>query len=427
MSTIVYGLLLATKGEVKRVKLLDTKEIKTLNEKTLQEIVKKKTALTQLGTYIYSGHTLTLFGYTTGKAGTENKHELPPPLDSALYFSDILLIASKGDSTWKNPIGFTQEQYEKFYQRAFGGFESLDENDEEEDGEEEEVDADADADVEEEVVEETPNKKKVAEEDGVPEDEVEEEGDEEEGDEEEGDEEEGEAEGEAEEAEEAPVKKRAPAKKKPIKSSFMGTQNIGRTKQQTLIMNSKYVELETITPIPKDKSTESKYRTHIFGCIQKQFDSMFDTNMQYQLEEIILKVAMTDANQKYVNKHFDNNLFQLCYMSAARRILSNLDANGYVNNQHLLQRILQGHLSIEHLATMNVMDYSPSIYTPLREKMILREQHLLEGNKAMATDLFKCGRCKKRECTYYELQTRSADEPMTKFITCLNCGSHWKQ
>ena len=122
MSTIVYGLLLTTKGEVKRVKLLDTKETKTLTEKSLQEIIKKKTTLAQLGTYIYSGHTLTLFGYTTGKEGTENKHELPPPLDSTLCFSDILLIASKGDSTWKNPIGFTQEQYEKFYQHAFGGF-----------------------------------------------------------------------------------------------------------------------------------------------------------------------------------------------------------------------------------------------------------------------------------------------------------------
>ena len=51
---------------------------------------------------------------------------------------------------------------------------------------------------------------------------------------------------------------------------------------------------------------------------------------------------------------------------------------------------------------------------------------LYEVNKDMATDLFTCSRCKKSECTYYQIQTRSADEPMTCFVTCLNCGKRWK-
>ena len=40
--------------------------------------------------------------------------------------------------------------------------------------------------------------------------------------------------------------------------------------------------------------------------------------------------------------------------------------------------------------------------------------------------IFTCGRCKSRKTTYYEMQTRSADEPMTAFITCLDCGKRWK-
>ena len=43
-----------------------------------------------------------------------------------------------------------------------------------------------------------------------------------------------------------------------------------------------------------------------------------------------------------------------------------------------------------------------------------------EKTEAM-TDMFKCGRCKLRKCTYYELQM-NADEGMTIFITCVNCG-----
>lgn len=42
------------------------------------------------------------------------------------------------------------------------------------------------------------------------------------------------------------------------------------------------------------------------------------------------------------------------------------------------------------------------------------------------TDLFTCSKCKKRDCSYFELQTRSADEPMTVFVTCLTCGHRWR-
>ena len=56
-----------------------------------------------------------------------------------------------------------------------------------------------------------------------------------------------------------------------------------------------------------------------------------------------------------------------------------------------------------------------------------RDKYLYEEKQEAMTDQFKCGRCKSRECTYYELQTRSADEAMTTFITCLKCGNRWKQ
>jgi len=437
MSNNIHGIILAAKGEVRKIKLLDTKERKILTEKDLQDLVKKKTILTNLGNYDYSEFTLTLFGYTSGKAGTENKHELPPPLDSTLYFGDILVIASKRESSWKMPVNFTLEQYEKFYQHAFGGFESIDGSDNEEDDQEQEQEQEHEQEQEEaEVVaeiEQQPSKiKKVAEEEGLPEEDVEAEVDVDDDNEDNGEEEEeGEhevyEEEEEQEQEQKPTKARV-SKKKVSKTSFMGTQNAGRAKQQTLITDPNYKEIIIAEPITDDStSNEYRFRTHILNCIKKQLGKVFKLSDQKKLELVILQVSMKDAIQKYVNKNFDNNMFQICYMSTARRVLSNLDPNGYVKNQHLLPRILQGHLSIDHLISMNVMDYAPSIYTPLRERLDLHETYLLEGNKAMATDLFKCHRCQKRECTYYELQTRSADEPMTKFITCINCGSHWKQ
>ena len=51
-----------------------------------------------------------------------------------------------------------------------------------------------------------------------------------------------------------------------------------------------------------------------------------------------------------------------------------------------------------------------------------RGQHM----KAATTDQFQCGKCRQRKCQYYQMQTRSADEPMTTFVTCVNCGNRWK-
>lgn len=44
----------------------------------------------------------------------------------------------------------------------------------------------------------------------------------------------------------------------------------------------------------------------------------------------------------------------------------------------------------------------------------------------LKASLFTCGRCKSTKTTSTQKQTRSADEPMTVFVLCLNCGKRWK-
>jgi transcription elongation factor S-II len=76
---------------------------------------------------------------------------------------------------------------------------------------------------------------------------------------------------------------------------------------------------------------------------------------------------------------------------------------------------------------MDRYELNPTRWKTQFDNQQMREKRQLEGDRSMATDMFLCKRCGKRECTYYEMQTRSADEPMTIFITCLNCGKHWRQ
>ena len=434
MSSGISGILLLTKGEIKRIKLCDGKSPTPLTMDTIQTIIKKKTPIKLLNTFEFGGNNLTFFGYTTGKTGTENKHELPPPLDDKQYFGDILVIASKDGNTWENPVPITPEQYEVFYQGAFGDFN--DNGDAKSSSSSESSDDESTDEEKDEEVHTMNSKKKAAEEDGVPEDEEGADTDDSEGDDDDSEEDDEEDAGEESvmnvDDEDGyiaakPVKARGNGKKKVVKQNLSVAQNTGRARQQALLTQPDFHEIITVGPIPKEESVENRLRQHILSYIQTTFTNVFDTKEQEKIESMILTNAITDARAKFVVKHFENSLFQVCYMNAARRLLSNLNPNSYVKNTAFIERIKQGQIAIEDLATMNSMDYSPELYSDLRNRMELREQHLLEGNKSMATDMFKCGRCHKRETTYYELQTRSADEPMTKFINCLNCGNRWRQ
>jgi len=112
-------------------------------------ILRRATLPELIGTYTWNGHVIHLFAYKTGKAGTENKHELPPPHDTVLLFSEAVMIATKGGA----PVSFGTAEYTKFYNESFGGFEDLGSEDsedgEEDEGEEEEEEVEEEVDQEE--------------------------------------------------------------------------------------------------------------------------------------------------------------------------------------------------------------------------------------------------------------------------------------
>ena len=75
---------------------------------------------------------------------------------------------------------------------------------------------------------------------------------------------------------------------------------------------------------------------------------------------------------------------------------------------------------------MTVQETFPEHWKHLIDEKYRKNKVLYETKKEAMTDQFKCRKCGSRETCYYEMQTRSADEPMTIFITCLNCGNRWK-
>lgn len=97
-------------------------------------------------------------------------------------------------------------------------------------------------------------------------------------------------------------------------------------------------------------------------------------------------------------------------------------------NASLREGLLGGSVGVEEFVRMSPSQMANPARKRLNDLLIkenLREAQASTDNDA-ETDQFKCGRCGKRKAKYYQLQTRSADEPMTTFVTCVNCGNRWR-
>lgn len=415
----VQALLLTQNAEVKEVNLI-VENGATITMKSIQTALKKKSAPEMLGSYKYKSIGLFLFGYLTGKAGQENKHELPSPHDTILAFGDILLVASKDTKAWTTPTPFKVDDYEVFYTKAFGGFEGVDDSDEDEDDVIEDVDevevADADVEVEADV-EEDDTDSVIEEEDSEEEDEVVGE------------------EAEGEEAEEPPIpvaKKRAVAPASRAKKSKRATAGVSSAAQIYTsflhVPEKDELKAETFDSTEFSAQAATPARAKMVDALSNLFKGYLSAVPEIQmLERCIYVASLRVANQRHVGKTWSHPPFVEIYRTVAKHIGSNLHPSSYVGNKELFERYKAGHLTFEEMSKMDTYQLFEGRWHDSFVAQQVREKRQLEGNKDMATDRFLCGRCHKRECTYYEMQTRSADEPMTIFITCLNCGKHWRQ
>ncbi|KAG2189976.1 hypothetical protein INT46_008976 [Mucor plumbeus] len=159
---------------------------------------------------------------------------------------------------------------------------------------------------------------------------------------------------------------------------------------------------------PRDKTIELMYSSIGLG-------SYADSNL-------LVKRAVAIEKQLFA---LFNQTVKEDYKSKVRSLALNLKSK---TNPALREGVVTGEISIETLCTINVEDMA-SEESKQRDRK-LAEEALFKARGAESaqaeTDMFRCGKCRGRKCTYFQMQTRSADEPMTTFVTCINCGNHWK-
>ena len=152
------------------------------------------------------------------------------------------------------------------------------------------------------------------------------------------------------------------------------------------------------------------------------FEPSAAQNTALNLERGIYNYTLQESDAKNIVKKWENGYFVQIYADRLRTVCINLA------NPSVIQRIASKQIKAHELAFMTHQDMHPEKWAALIKAKQTRDKHKYETKVEASTDNFTCpnSKCRSTKCTYYQLQTRSADEPMTTFVTCIDCGKRWK-
>jgi len=147
--------------------------------------------------------------------------------------------------------------------------------------------------------------------------------------------------------------------------------------------------------------------------------------------------AIEKNTEEFVNEHckshnipqnLRNSTYRNLYVAKSRQLYHNLKEDSYINNTNLQKLIKKKKIKYEKIAFCSYKELFPSKWKKFNKDLEILNKDISDFDKEVeATDQFTCNKCKKNRCVYSQFQIRSSDEPMTSFITCLECGNNWRE
>jgi transcription elongation factor S-II len=122
--------------------------------------------------------------------------------------------------------------------------------------------------------------------------------------------------------------------------------------------------------------------------------------------------------------HFKSTVSD-AYKQKMRSLFQNLKNK---SNPTLRVRILSGSIAADKFIIMSLDELKSAEKRAEEEKLAKdnMDKAMVPQEIKSVSDALRCGKCGQKKVSYTQAQTRSADEPMTTFCECLNCGNRWK-
>jgi transcription elongation factor S-II len=198
-------------------------------------------------------------------------------------------------------------------------------------------------------------------------------------------------------------------------------------------------------PIKVKKPTDSFDRTNSSDAqnydhmdpLRKKIMGIFADRLQDQCMNSEVSNFLAYTMEASVHKIHHSDHDRAAYTAKARSLAFNLK-----QNEQLRLDIADGTVPADalvlfsqaQLATANKREeFKAAALQAENERRtdyntVMREQRCKDlGIDPDASGGFRCSKCGSEKTTHYQMQTRSADEPMTVFICCLKCGKRWKE
>jgi DNA-directed RNA polymerase subunit M/transcription elongation factor TFIIS len=142
------------------------------------------------------------------------------------------------------------------------------------------------------------------------------------------------------------------------------------------------------------------------------------------IEKSIYNTTIKNARTLNIERSWNSQGFKMVYKKNYMKIISNISLNK--NASFVLNKLKYNQWEPDSLISMRAEMLYPELWESLLLKNAKKMASLGKELNQQGSTFFRCGKCKKNNCTYFQMQTRSADEPMTTFITCLVCLNRWK-
>jgi transcription elongation factor S-II len=166
----------------------------------------------------------------------------------------------------------------------------------------------------------------------------------------------------------------------------------------------------------------NQYRDYFINKFSYHLEIPKDNSIILDLEKGIYNetIKICKINKKELK--WNNQFFKTTYLKIGRKILANITYTP--NSEEVKYKIKNKLYNAEDLANMTHEELYPELWSNLKLKIMSKIAS--RSNEEVPDGLFKCGKCQSWKTTYYQMQTRSADEPMTTYVTCTNCNKRWK-
>ena len=163
-----------------------------------------------------------------------------------------------------------------------------------------------------------------------------------------------------------------------------------------------------------------------FDIVRHIFRTKFEKVLHNKARALNVEVSAYNysiemAEERKISKTWNEIRFRKLYLNKCRNLYLDLE-----NPQtQLAAKIQNKEISTQTLAYLTAVARFPGLWEPVFRALAKKKGLSIKDDESYE-GMFKCPKCNSKKTSYYSLQTRSADEPMTNFISCTVCDNHWK-